>query len=188
MAIVPKQHVADDEVYAYWCKNLWWSPEEFAALYCGLNPATWKKVNRLEPKFTLDEKTREKVEDVCALVERRLKPQEWIPNPPHIWRALLPRLGLVEPHWITMIPEPETRSITEESVVPGLEKPLRKRERDTLLTIIAALCDYSGLNYGDRGASVRIAQMTQDIGAQVSDDAIRGWLQKIPDALETRTK
>lgn len=68
------------------------------------------------------------------------------------------------------------------------EKPLRTKERNTLLTIIAALCDYSDIKYQERGAAIQISNMTQEIGAEVSDDTIRKVLAKIQNAIETRIK
>lgn len=68
------------------------------------------------------------------------------------------------------------------------EKPLNTTERNTLLTIIAALCDYSDIKHQDRGAASQIAKMTQEIGAAVTDDTIRKILAQIPAALETRMK
>lgn len=68
------------------------------------------------------------------------------------------------------------------------EKRLSTTERNTLLTIIAALCDYSAIKHQERGASAQIATLTQDIGAAVTDDTIRKVLKQIPDALQTRMK
>lgn len=68
------------------------------------------------------------------------------------------------------------------------EKPLSTTERNTLLTIIAALCEYSAIKYQERGAASQIAKMTEELGAVVTDDTIRKALAKIPDALETRKK
>lgn len=68
------------------------------------------------------------------------------------------------------------------------EKPLTATERKTLLTIIAALCDYSAIKFDDRGAASQIAKLTEEIGATVSDDTVRRWLKIIPDALATRMK
>ena len=69
-----------------------------------------------------------------------------------------------------------------------IEKPLKGNERNSLLTIIAALCDYSAINFAERGASVQISAMTDSIGASVSDDTVRRLLAKIPGALEARSK
>lgn len=67
-------------------------------------------------------------------------------------------------------------------------KPLKTTERNTLLTIIAALCDYSAIVPAERGAASQIAKLTDEIGAPVTDDTIRKLLSKIPDALERRKK
>lgn len=68
------------------------------------------------------------------------------------------------------------------------EKPIQTTERNSLLTIIAALCDYSAIKYQDRGAANHIVKLTEEIGAAVSDDTVRRALAKIPEALETRRK
>lgn len=68
------------------------------------------------------------------------------------------------------------------------EKPMTTSERNSLLTIIAALCDYSAIGVKDRGTASQIAKLTDDIGAPVSDDTVRRVLAKINDALESRMK
>lgn len=68
------------------------------------------------------------------------------------------------------------------------EKPLTTTERNTLLTIIAALCDYSKIDHQGRGAAAQIARLTEASGARVSEDAISKALKKIPNALESRMK
>ncbi len=68
------------------------------------------------------------------------------------------------------------------------EKPMTTTERTTLLTIVAALCDYSAIDPAGRGAAAQIAGMTADLGAAVTDDTIRKVLAKIPDALERRMR
>lgn len=70
----------------------------------------------------------------------------------------------------------------------GQDKPLSTTERNTLLTIIAALCDYSAIKTDDRGSANQIAKLTEEIGATVSDDTVRRWLKQIPNALESRMK
>jgi hypothetical protein len=73
--------------------------------------------------------------------------------------------------------------------IPAItEKPITTTERNTLLTIIAALCDYSAITHQERGTAAQLVKMTQEIGAAVSDDTIRKILKQIPDALESRTK
>lgn len=68
------------------------------------------------------------------------------------------------------------------------DKALTTTERKTLLTIIAALCDYSAIVPATRGAASQIAKMSDEIGAPVTDDTIRKVLAKIPGALESRKK
>lgn len=70
----------------------------------------------------------------------------------------------------------------------GEDKPLATTQRNTLLTIIAALCDYSAIKIDDRGAASQIAKLTEDIGATVSDDTVRRLLKMIPDAIASRMK
>ena len=67
-------------------------------------------------------------------------------------------------------------------------KPVTTNERNTLLTIIAALCDYSAVDPSARGAAGKIAGMTDGLGAPVTDDTIRKVLLKIPDAIDRRMK
>jgi len=68
------------------------------------------------------------------------------------------------------------------------EKPLTTTERNTLLTIIAALCDYSAIDTKARSTASQIAGMTAEIGAPVTDETIRNALAKIPNAVERRMK
>ena len=67
-------------------------------------------------------------------------------------------------------------------------KPMTSSERNSLLTVIAALCDYSSINIDERGAATQIAKRTEEIGAPVSDDTVRRILTKIHDAVERRSK
>jgi hypothetical protein len=69
-----------------------------------------------------------------------------------------------------------------------VDRPLHTRQRRTLLTIIAALCDQSGIDYKARGAAQRIKSATEHLGAPIDDGTIDKLLNEIPDALETRIK
>lgn len=70
-----------------------------------------------------------------------------------------------------------------------VDKPLRTTERNTLLTIIAALAKAAKINIDDHGrAAVSVEDLTDKLGAHVSKRAIEEHLKKIPDALETRMK
>ncbi|MCM8625502.1 hypothetical protein [Accumulibacter sp.] len=66
--------------------------------------------------------------------------------------------------------------------------PIGGTERTTLLVIIAALCRSASINTRDRGAAGRIAALTDELGAPVSEDTLRRVLAQIPDALESRMK
>ncbi len=72
------------------------------------------------------------------------------------------------------------------------EKPLATRERDTLLTIIAALAKAAKVpldDYSQPGkAAGYIEGLTAELGARVSKRAIENHLKKISDALEPRMK
>ena len=67
---------------------------------------------------------------------------------------------------------------------PVEARPLRTVERDSLLIIIAALCQHAGINPQDRGASVQIEKITEQFGLAITDDTIRKWVRLIPDAIE----
>ena len=68
------------------------------------------------------------------------------------------------------------------------DKPLSTTERNTLLTIIAALCDYSAIDPKARGTARQIAGLTEELGAPVTDETILKALVKIPNAVERRMK
>jgi hypothetical protein len=68
------------------------------------------------------------------------------------------------------------------------EKLLTTTERNTLLTIIAMLCEHSGINPTERGAAVQIAKVTEEYGAPVTDDTVRKVISQIPEALASRKK
>ncbi len=69
-----------------------------------------------------------------------------------------------------------------------IDRPLTTRQRRTLLTVIAAMCNYEGLDPKGRGTAQRIMEMTDDLGAHIDDGTIAKILSEIPDALETRMK
>ena len=90
--------------------------------------------------------------------------------------------------WITENDLPSEYDFLKTNLPVSQINELSTTERNTLLAVIAALCDYSDIKYKERGAATKIAAMTQENGAPVSDDAIRNILKKIPDALATRMK
>ena len=70
-----------------------------------------------------------------------------------------------------------------------LDKPLRERERATLLTIIAALARAADIDISkaSKAGAIIEAQIDQ-LGARVSGQTIEIHLKRIPDALERRSK
>jgi hypothetical protein len=68
------------------------------------------------------------------------------------------------------------------------ERPIVTKERQTLLVIIAALCNEAGIDYQQRGIASAIQCLTETIGAPISDDTIRKVLNQIDNALESRSK
>lgn len=76
--------------------------------------------------------------------------------------------------------------ITENTSITG-DAPLKERERTTLLTLIAALCDHARLDITkpSKAASV-IEDLTSHIGARVAARTIEEHLKRIPAALQKR--
>ncbi len=71
----------------------------------------------------------------------------------------------------------------------GQEKPLSTKERNTLLTIIAALAKHAKIDVKEAGKSAQyISGLTEEMGAIVSKRTIEDKLKQIPDALEVRMK
>jgi len=83
--------------------------------------------------------------------------------------------------------EKELRGI-QENYPKKTERPLTTRSRRTLLIIIAALCNKAGININDWGAAKRISEITEEIGAVVTDDTIHKIISEIDDAVESRMK
>jgi hypothetical protein len=69
------------------------------------------------------------------------------------------------------------------------EKLLSTRERNTLLTIIAALCKDAGYDITKPAKTAGLIQSTAaKMGLSIGESTIEGHLKKIPDALEARMK
>ena len=85
-----------------------------------------------------------------------------------------------------------TGTTTERGNMHGLhqgEKPLLTRERNTLLTIIAALCKEAKYDYKTPAKTAGfIRGVMAGMGVDVGETTIEGYLKKIPDALESRAK
>ncbi len=69
------------------------------------------------------------------------------------------------------------------------DKPLGNRERDTLLSIIAALCKEAKLDYTKPAKTAGLIQSTAaGMGISIGETTIENHLKKISNALATRTR
>jgi hypothetical protein len=72
---------------------------------------------------------------------------------------------------------------------PQLDIPLAKRERETLLTIIAVLCKDAGYDHTKHAKTAGLIQSSADkMGLSIGETTIEGHLKKITDALANRMK
>jgi len=76
----------------------------------------------------------------------------------------------------------------EEILSESTPKPLNTTERNTLLTLIAALCKFESIDPLARSTTAEIVKMTEDLGAPISDDTVRKVLGQLKNAVESRTK
>ena len=68
------------------------------------------------------------------------------------------------------------------------DKPLTATERNSLLVIIAALCENSKITIADPKAAGKISGLTDMISTPVTDETVRKVLKLIPDAVGRRKK
>ena len=71
---------------------------------------------------------------------------------------------------------------------PPRSKSGETRRHDTLMVLVAALAKQAGIDFAERGASRRIMEATERIGAPVSEDTIQRVIQAVPAALDKRDK
>ena len=117
--------------------------------------------------------------DMLALAERNLIQNRTVgPNSYHI---PIEECDTWARSWDWGIPD-------ERAALAKTEKPLTPNERNTLLVIVAALCEQLKIDHQAQGAAHKIAGMIQVIGAEVSEETILDKLKKIPDVLERRVK
>jgi hypothetical protein len=90
------------------------------------------------------------------------------------------------PRLLRRLPKP--RPAAKPGKIPAAAKPLGTTERNTLLRIIAALCDHGAIDLKQRGAAAQIAKLTDTFGAPISHDTVQNVLKQIPDALESCKK
>lgn len=80
-------------------------------------------------------------------------------------------------------PPPEAPASAED------EKPLGRRERNTLLTMVAAMSKALGIDLSQPSkAAVAIEDLTTKIGARVAARTIENHLKRIPEAIESKAQ
>lgn len=100
-----------------------------------------------------------------------------------------PADGLPESSILVFRPEELNRFIAEIDGPQKSEKPLETKERNTLLTIIAALCRDAGHDYTRSSkAALAIQSTLAGMSISIGESTIRGHLKDIPNALESRMK
>lgn len=81
------------------------------------------------------------------------------------------------------------RALTAQREQGEPSKDVATRERNTLLTIIAALCKEAGIDFSKPAKAAGVIQSTAaKMGVSIGETTIEGHLKKIPDALGTRMK
>ena len=65
---------------------------------------------------------------------------------------------------------------------------LGTRSRNTMLTLIAALCKMADLDFAERGLAKKISIQTSQLGATIDDATIRKIFLDIQDAVDARSK
>lgn len=77
----------------------------------------------------------------------------------------------------------------QEKSSPPMEKVLSNRERETLLTIIAVLCNEAKLDHSKHAKTAGLIHSTAaKMGLSIGESTIEGHLKKIPNALAGRMK
>ena len=84
--------------------------------------------------------------------------------------------------------DPKSPMVASGDTAAKVDRPFQTRERRTMLTIIAALCQYSKLDWVGRGTAQRIREETERLGAPVDDSTISNVLGQVGYALESRMK
>ena len=106
--------------------------------------------------------------------------------PPIIFES---NLYMLESEIRRLMPSISTDQLQVAVKINDADKSLSKRERDTLLTIIAALCKEIGYDYTKAAkTAVLISGTTAEMGVAVGETTIENHLKKIPEALATRMK
>ena len=91
-------------------------------------------------------------------------------------------------HMAVVTNERDALRSERDSLLKRVDAQINPNERNSLLIMIAALCQHSGIDPSERGVAPRIMVMTDEIGVHLDDETIRSALKKIPDALESRMR
>lgn len=154
----------------------------------GYTPVFQDMRDRLQELYADDPRGKEVIENNLDAHEQELKKRAQVPPWCKSSEAFVPAPGLPPDSFLVVrtaaLSEFE-QSICEASTKQ--EKPLQAKERNTLLTIIAALCNYSDIDPAGRNSAQQITGLVHEIGASVTDETVRGVLDKIPDAVERRS-
>lgn len=67
---------------------------------------------------------------------------------------------------------------------PKQERPLSTKERNSMLTLIAALCREANFDVRQRGIASSLAACTEKTGKPISDDTIRGIIKQVKDLFQ----
>lgn len=60
-----------------------------------------------------------------------------------------------------------------------LDKPLSTKERNSMISIIAALCQEAKIDYNQRGIAGALAKTTEVLGSPLSEDTVRNILKQV---------
>jgi len=145
---------------------------------------TWmqKTYPEHKPKFLFDEIERSTHSAINADTFRALQADR---------DALRARIGKAEEWAKTMIAEKNDLQDQIASLTTQVKEadPIDTRERNTLLTIIAALCKEAKIDYIKPAKAAALIQGTAALmQVSIGETTIEGHLKKIPDALATRMK
>jgi hypothetical protein len=72
--------------------------------------------------------------------------------------------------------------------IPGHERELGTRSRNTLLTVIAAVCSLAKIDIAERGVATKILGAAERLGIQCDLSTISNTLNEIPEAVERRKR
>ena len=104
-------------------------------------------------------------------------------------RSYYPSGGLDAHDYVYVVRTKEvTRFIQSLEDTPKSDRPLKSKERNSLLVLIAALCREQGIDCNQRGVATSIELMTQKLGTPLTDDTIRKILSQVENAIESRNK